>query len=218
MELGNVKDGVVFRITNSSALLPEEWLGEIFDPFFTTKEGRPGLGLAVAQGMVRAHDGRLWAEMPEPGSLRISLELPKEAPDRVREFRPVPLNLSRARRVLLVDDHEVRRLGTRGFLEKLGYEVREAWSARSAVAEITNGQLPEIVITDLKVSDGSGSWFLEELGRLAPRLIPRTVLLAGDPDYEAADEFSRGLGCSVVRKPVEPTQLLEVLDAVSVVV
>jgi signal transduction histidine kinase/CheY-like chemotaxis protein len=217
VSLSNGEDGVLVKVSNSSAVLKEEWLAEIFDPFFTTKEGRPGLGLAVAQGMVRAHDGRLWAEMPEPGMLSLTLELPREAPFRVREFRPLPLNLSRARRVLLVDDHEARRVGTRGFLEELGYKVQEAWSARSAVAEITNGRLPEIVITDLMVSDGSGSWLLDELSRLAPELVRRTILLTENPEYEAAKVVSQERGCVVVRKPVEATDLLEVLDSVALV-
>jgi PAS domain S-box-containing protein len=215
LNLSNGTDGVLLKVTNSSPALPEEWLSEIFDPFFTTKEGRPGLGLAVAQGMIRAHDGRLWAEMPEPGTLSLSMELPREAPDRVREFRPVPLNLSRAQRVLLVDGDEVQRASTREFLEKLGYEVQEAWSGRSALAQATSGQLPEIVITDLTMSDGSGEWFLEQLGRVSPRLIPRTVLLTGDPDHEAVENLSHQTGCPVVRKPIEPCQLLEVLDQVA---
>jgi CheY-like chemotaxis protein len=116
-----------------------------------------------------------------------------------------------------VDDHEARRVGTRGFLEELGYKVQEAWSARSAVAEITNGRLPEIVITDLMVSDGSGSWLLDELSRLAPELVRRTILLTENPEYEAAKVVSQERGCVVVRKPVEATDLLEVLDSVALV-
>ena len=214
LELSNGRDGVLLRVTNSSAVLPLEWLEEIFDPFFTTKLGRPGLGLAVAQGMVRAHDGRLWAEMPEPGRLRLSMELPREAPDRVREYRPVPLNLSRSRRVLLVDDNEGGRQTTRAFLQKLGYEVQEAWSVRSALAQITNGQLPEVVVSDLRVSDGSSAWFLEEVGRLSPRLLSRTVLLAEDPEFEESESLSRRVGCPLLRKPIQPGLLLETLDGI----
>ncbi len=215
LEVSNGSDGVLLRMTNSCAPLPEEWLGEIFDPFFTTKEGRPGLGLAVAQGMVRAHDGRLWAEIPEPGHLRLSMELPREAPDRVKVFRPVPLDLSRPRTILLVDDDEIQRAALRGFLETIGYEVREAWSGRSAMAQVTSGRLPEIVVTDLSMQDGNGSWFLDQLRRVAPRLLARTVILSGDVDREATEELSGQTGCPVLRKPFEPPQFLEVLDRVA---
>lgn len=215
MEVSDGPEGVLLRVTNSCAPLPEEWLGEIFDPFFTTKEGRPGLGLAVARGMVGAHDGRLWAEIPEPGHLRLSMELPREAPDRVKVFRPVPLDLSRVRTVLVVDDDEGQRLALRAFLEKIGYEVREAWSGRSAMAQVTGGRLPEIVVTDLKMCDGSGSWFLEQMARVSPRLVERTVIISGDADRENAEQLSQKTGCPVLRKPLEPPQLLEVLDRVA---
>jgi PAS domain S-box-containing protein len=215
VEMADGPDGVVLRLTNSSPVVPEEWLAEIFDPFFTTKEGRPGLGLAVAQGMVRAHDGRLWAQIPSPGVLSLSMELPREAPDRVREFRAVPLNLSRARSVLLLDEDEREREVTKNFLERVGYSVREAWSGRSALAQITSGQLPEIVVADVRVSDQTGFWFLEQMERVTPRLIPRTVILVGDTEHEAAEEVAAETGCPVLRKPLDPRQFLEVLDQVA---
>ena len=214
LELRDGSDGVLLRVTNSGASVGKEWLEEIFDPFFTSKEGRPGLGLTVARGMIQAQEGRLWAEVPQEGLLTLSMELPREAPDRVKSFRPVPLNLSRPRTVLVVDDDESVRVALRAFLEKVGYQVREAWSGRSALAQLTSARLPEIVLTDLKMSDGSGYWFLEELERDFPRLVPRTVIVTGDADHQAADDLSQRTGCPLVRKPFELPQLLEILDQV----
>lgn len=213
--LRNGPDGVLLSITNSGAGISRDWVEEIFDPFYTSKEGRPGLGLAVARGMLKAQDGRIWAEVPEEGLLTLALELPREAPNRIRTFRPVPLDLSRARSVLVVDDDEAVRVSLRAFLEKVGYQVREAWSGRSALAELTSARLPEIVITDLKMSDGSGYWFLEELEREFPRLVRRTVILTGDADHEAADGLAQRTGCPLVRKPFELPELMEVLDQVA---
>ncbi len=215
VDLRNGADGVLLRMTNSGSAVQEDWLEEIFDPFFTTREGRPGLGLAVARGMITAHEGRIWAEIPQGGFLTVVLELPREAPERIREFRPAPLNLSRLRTVLVVDDDETVRLAMRAFLEKVGYQVREAWSGRSALAQLTTGRLPEILITDLRMADGSGYWFLEELERAFPRLVRRTVIVTGDADHEAASELTARTGCPLVRKPFELPHLLEVLDQVS---
>lgn len=50
--------------------IPAELLDKVFDPFFTTHHsngqdgGNPGLGLSVAFGIVRRHNGRIWAESP----------------------------------------------------------------------------------------------------------------------------------------------------------
>ncbi|MFT5434517.1 MAG: two-component system NtrC family sensor kinase, partial [Myxococcota bacterium] len=54
---------------------------KIFDPFFTTKGAVTGvgLGLFVAQGVVRRYGGRLSAENREGGGARFTLEMPLEA-------------------------------------------------------------------------------------------------------------------------------------------
>lgn len=214
LELKNGSDGVVLRVTNSGSGVQEDWLGEIFDPFFSTRIGRPGLGLAVARGMMEAHGGRIWAEVPQEGFLVLALEFPRESPDREFPFRPTPLNLSRTRTVLIVDDDEAVRGAVGAFLSKVGYEVKEAWSGRSALAQLTSGRLPELVLTDLKMSDGSGYWFLEEMRREFPVLVKRTIIVTGDADHEAAHELSSETGCPLVRKPFEMPDLLEILDRV----
>jgi len=215
LEMRNGPDGVILRMTNAGASIDPEWMGEIFDPFFSTKKGHPGLGLAVAKGMAVAQEGRMWVESPQEGFLTLALELLREDPDRVRSFRPTPLNLTRSRTVLVVDDDEAIRGALRSFLEKVGYQVKEAWSGRSALAVLTSGRLPEIVLTDLKMSDGSGYWFMEELSRDFPRLVRRTILITGDADHEAATELAQSTGCPLVRKPFELPELLEILDQVA---
>ncbi len=214
LEVNTGPEGVILRVTNSGSTLQKDWLDQVFDPFFTTRQGHSGLGLAIARGMMEAHQGRIWAEIPQDGFLTMALEFPKEAPDRVRPFRPSPLRLSRSRTVLVVDDDEAIRVALRTFLEKVGYQVKEAWSGRSALAQLTAGRLPEVVLTDLKMSDGNGYWFLEELGREHPKLVSRTIIITGDVDHEAAHDLSAQTGCPLVRKPFELPELLEVLDQV----
>jgi PAS domain S-box-containing protein len=63
--------------------IPEANLQKIFDPFFTTREvgEGTGLGLSVCYGIVKEHDGRIWAES-EPGKgATFVVELPIVAED-----------------------------------------------------------------------------------------------------------------------------------------
>ena len=114
----------------------------------------------------------------------------------------------------MVDDEDTIRSGIRKFLEKVGYEVREAWSGRSALAQITTGQPPELVLTDLKMSDGSGYWFLDQLSRDFPNLLERTLILTGDTEHAEVSRLARRTGCPILRKPLELPNLLETLDQV----
>ena len=55
--------------------VPEDIREQIFDPFFTTRSDGTGLGLAVVQSVVLAHQGRLWLDTAVPGAC-FRLELP----------------------------------------------------------------------------------------------------------------------------------------------
>ena len=208
------RDGVRLEVADRGAGIDPEHLHRLFEPFFTTKDGRAGLGLAIARTLVQAHGGSIRAESLEEGSAFV-VDLPFEAPESSLRFRPAPLALSHERSVLVVDDEPSVRLSIRRFLEKVGFEVREAWSGRSALAQITASTPPELVLTDLKMSDGSGAWFLEQLSRDFPDLLRRTVIVTGDPDQESVARLTRETGCPVLRKPFEMAYLLDVLDEVA---
>ena len=133
-----------------------------------------------------------------------------------RHRGPVPLELGRTRTVLVVDDEEAVRLSIRRFLEKVGFEVREAWSGRSALAQITVGRPPELVLTDLNMLDGNGTWFLDQLSRDFPDLLRHTVIVTGNTAREEIRDLTRETGCPVMIKPLDLSQLLDVLDEVAV--
>jgi C4-dicarboxylate-specific signal transduction histidine kinase len=49
---------------------------QLFDPFFTTKSSGLGMGLAIAQSVAIAHDGRIWAELDSAGNTNFHFYLP----------------------------------------------------------------------------------------------------------------------------------------------
>jgi two-component system sensor histidine kinase BaeS len=62
--------------------IPEDALPHLFDRFWRNEPSRSretggsGLGLAIAQQIVKAHDGRIWAEATPGGGLTICFRLP----------------------------------------------------------------------------------------------------------------------------------------------
>jgi DNA-binding NtrC family response regulator len=72
------------------------------------------------------------------------------------------------------------------------------------------GRLPDAVITDLRMLDGSGYWLLDQIRQLHPELLQRTMIVTGDRHRSRALE----LGCPVLEKPVDLKALLETLDRI----
>ncbi len=74
--------GVQVCVIDKGPGVPEEDLGRLFDRFWRSEPSRSrstggsGLGLAIADRIIRAHDGRIWAETTPGGGLTICFWLP----------------------------------------------------------------------------------------------------------------------------------------------
>ena len=95
---------------------------------------------------------RLWqdSDCDRIGEVISAVQLPLDGDDTKARFRAAPLALSPNQSILVVDDEESVRVSMRRFLEKVGFEVREAWSGRSALAQITGGRPPDLVLSGSK--------------------------------------------------------------------
>ena len=67
--------GIMISVADTGIGIPEAETGKIFDPYYTTKNTGTGLGLAVVQKIVEAHDGTVDVRSNEHGS-RFTIHLP----------------------------------------------------------------------------------------------------------------------------------------------
>jgi signal transduction histidine kinase len=77
-EMNGGKSAVI-SISDSGPGIPPDKLAQVFDPFFTTKEQGMGIGLSIAQSIIVAHEGRIWAENQTEGGAVFYLSLPLSA-------------------------------------------------------------------------------------------------------------------------------------------
>ncbi|HHY72523.1 MAG TPA: GHKL domain-containing protein [Bacillus bacterium] len=65
IELKNVENEIILKISNNGKMIPAYLLENIFEPFVTTKNLGTGLGLSVVKQILEKHDGTINVESTE---------------------------------------------------------------------------------------------------------------------------------------------------------
>jgi signal transduction histidine kinase/ActR/RegA family two-component response regulator len=130
----------------------------IFDPFFSSKgPGNSGLGLSVAYGIIRRHDGKITVASAEGEGTSFTIQLPvcgglAECRDEVVEQETPDLA---AAEILLIDDDKTVRDVLSAILTEAGHQVVSVDSGAKGVETFDSGEL-DIVLTDLGMPGMSG--------------------------------------------------------------
>jgi signal transduction histidine kinase len=105
VELREISDGVLIRVSDNGHGIPETIRGRLFEPFVSYgKENGTGLGLTVVHKIVQDHGGNVTVEKTsdEGTVFKVVLPLtssPNGTPESRGEHRPVPPPLARTKNV-----------------------------------------------------------------------------------------------------------------------
>ncbi len=221
--LGSKKEvpaGVYVRVSvsdNGIGMTPEVRERAI-EPFFTTKDvGQgTGLGLSMVYGLLKQLGGhaRIYSEVGR--GTRVSLFFPRTG---IASTAPASLNMSeppsgRGETILVVEDDADVRLVTVSRLESLGYTVRIATDAASALADVRASANIDLALLDVVMPGGmDGHTLADEIERLSPRV--RIILTSGYSPRMA--QVGAALARPFLSKPSSRLQLAtlmrNVLDA-----
>ncbi|MEN6317375.1 MAG: response regulator [Syntrophaceae bacterium] len=187
-------------------------LERIFEPYFTTKgvgEGT-GLGLAVVQGIVKSHDGAIFASsQPGKGSI-FHVFLPRyegESPSRVEEEEAPP---AKNERVLFVDDESTLVDLGKEILESLDYHVTATTSSLEALEIFRNApEAFDLIFTDMTMPKMTGT----ELARKCMNIRPDLPVILGTGFSDMVDEKqAKELGIrAFVMKPYVITNIAKII-------
>jgi two-component system, NarL family, response regulator DevR len=117
-------------------------------------------------------------------------------------------------KILIVDDHEVVRLGLKSMLENYpGYEVvAEAGNARDAIQQVSLHK-PDIVLMDIRLPGTSGIEATEEITSKHPNV--KVIMLTSYAEDEMLFSAIKAGASGYVLKQVNMEDLIKSIDAVA---
>ena len=186
-------------------------LARVFEPFFTTRgaEGHTGMGLAIAQGIVRSLGGELRVESEVGQGARATLSIPAS----VRDLQPAASSLDgfdfgaplRSARILVVDDEPRILSAIRRVLAP--HEVISVQSGAEADLRLSSRETFDLILIDLFMPDVTGMEVYARLKDRRPDLASRVIAMTGASHTSPAREFLERELLPVLEKPFDAGQV-----------
>jgi CheY-like chemotaxis protein len=200
---------ILTTVTDTGVGIDSDIVDRIFDPFFTTKaEAGSGLGLSIAYGIVRQHNGMLQC-YSEPGvgsSFKVYLPALERLASTVgtKLSGLVPRGDGREKLLVAEDDSGVRSVAVR-ILERAGYRVTAVENGDLAL-DAAHRERFDLIILDIVMPGTPCRQVVDKLRATQPDA--RILLASG---YTAGTNLFDWLTVAqieLLRKPYDPDQLL----------
>jgi PAS domain S-box-containing protein len=211
---GNLKPGVhiLLEIQDSGCGMDPATKAKVFDPFFTTKFTGRGLGLSAVEGILRTQNGALEIRTGVGRGSTFRIYLPASSRphhDHKNPSLPIPLEISSALTVLVVDDELMVRQIAKLSLENGGFKVLLADSGGQAMRLVLDkGEAPiSLVVLDLSMPGMSGKQVMQQM-RASGVKVP-ILICSGYSEEEVHREFSGLDIAGVLPKPFTSRQLAD---------
>ncbi len=209
-----VKPGqyVLMAISDTGEGVDKDVLSKIFDPFFTTKErGKgTGLGLATVYGIVKQHDGYIFAYSEKNRGTTFKIYLPackKTAEETESKFAAKVLPQGKET-ILIVDDNiSIRQLIVET-LKQLGYNCLQAESGKDAINILRqySGEV-HLLLTDVVMPGMSGRALAETIRKERPEM--KVIFMSGYTENIIAHHGVLEQGINYISKPITPVTLTQ---------
>jgi CheY-like chemotaxis protein/anti-sigma regulatory factor (Ser/Thr protein kinase) len=219
-QLEQTSDHVQIRITDTGIGIAPEFLPFVFDRFrqadstSTRQHTGMGLGLAIVRHVIELHGGQVQADSAgENRGSTFTVTLPIRAmnqsdnPGNAGAEEESEPDAAGTRVLLIEDDPDAREVAAAG-LERAGFEIRSAGSAREALT-ILEGWKPDVVVSDIGMPGMDGYEFIRELRSRAPERGGHLAALALTA-FARLEDVARARANGYdghISKPVNPKEL-----------
>jgi signal transduction histidine kinase len=196
-----LENAVQIEVADTGTGMSEEVRQRCLEPFFSTKGDRgTGLGLAMAFGIIRRHEGTLEIDSQAGQGTTFRITLPcGHSPGADKE--EARLTLDRSLRVLVVDDEPNTRDIVSGYLRGDGHRVTTAPGGFEAMQRLMSEEF-DLVITDHGMPGMNGLQLADAVHRVDSA--KPVVLLTG---FTLSEEQEAASIACVLKKPLAREEL-----------
>ncbi len=211
------ESAVRYAVTDTGMGISQDVRQTLFKPFMqpaNATEANPakgaGLGLAICKRLATAIGAELNYETQEGEGSTFWLDAPLLVAEGDAAAKPEPAEAPDlpTLRVLLVEDNEVNRLVTEGFLSNHGHDVTVVETGEAAVAAMADAGA-ELVLMDIRMQGMGGLNAIRAIRSMsdpAAASVPILVLTADLATTEEESCFEAGAD-GVLEKPFDPSSL-----------
>ena len=210
---------IVLSVKDDGVGIPTDMRERVFDLFTQIERRRAqrkqeglGIGLALVKRLVEMHDGDVEAHSEGPGcGSELVVRLPIAAADRpiaggAAHGGPDAAGVSRAERILVVDDNVDAAESLSRLLRMQAHEVRVAYDGLAALAAARDMN-PDIVLLDIGLPEMDGLEVAKNLRAVGDGPRPLLVAMTG---FGQAEDRARTAAAGFdhhLTKPVDPKLL-----------
>jgi len=161
------------EVEDSGRGIDPDLLPRVFNAFEQGERahlGGLGLGLAISKALVDAHHGRITADSAgrnQGAKFTVIFPLSKATDSDRATAPPTPSPVRKAKRILLVEDHEDTNRSLTTLLRQRGYQVDPAYDLRTAL-DLASSREFDVLISDIGLPDGSGIDLMSSLHQRGP--------------------------------------------------
>ena len=187
----------------------------IFEPFFTTKQFGKGIGLSVAQRIVRRYGGSIYCQSAPSQGARFVVLLPCAGAGLNCHAAPEPEAsgpcLAPGTTLLLVEDEEGLRIPVSTLLRQKGIRVIEAGDGSTAIEALeSHADNIDAILLDLTLPGTPSDEVIAAASRIRPDI--KILLTSAYSSRDAAQALAATQVKGFLRKPYQLSELSRALN------
>lgn len=208
---------VCLKISDTGVGMDTETMKRMYEPYFSTKvdSGGTGLGLSVVYGIVKSHNGYIYAESEKNKGTDFFVLLPASNHVEVREPERKTVVTGGDETILVIDDEWDILEMLKDTLESHGYSVYIAQNGAEGIAlYVRHQEVIDLIILDIKMPEMDGREVLEKL--IDHEMRAKVLLISGYSERESYKSLIDKGASDFMTKPFSVEEILvkirEVLD------